>query len=313
MLQYLKHEDIDFQRWDDCINHAINSYVYGYSWYLNIVAGEWDALVEEKNEMYQRVFPLPYRKKAGIKYIYQPPFTQQLGLFSRLLKGNEKLQEFLDAIPADFRLVELNLNKYHVPEKRQGVEIRKNRNMELEIKGEYEDVYVNYSQNLKRNLKKAEKNALQLLPPVKPEELIGIFKRNNKNATVYSGADYQRLQRLMYAMIAMGKASIVSVGSGQNNLLAAAFFMQSKGRSIFLFSGLTAEGREMGAMPFLIDRHIRYLASEKTILDFEGSNDDMLMRFYKGFGAAEFSYYSFRRVRMNPFLRFGFKLYKKLR
>ena len=89
MLQYLKHGEIDFQRWDDCIDHAINSYVYAYSWYLNIVAGEWDALVEEKDGKYQRVFPLPFRKKAGIKYIYQPPFTQQLGLFSRLLKGNE--------------------------------------------------------------------------------------------------------------------------------------------------------------------------------------------------------------------------------
>jgi hypothetical protein len=314
MIQYLKHREIDFRKWDDCIGHSINTYVYACSWYLNIVAGEWDALVETKDGNYQRVFPLPYRKKAGIKYVYQPPFTQQLGLFTRLLQGNEKLNDFLNALPREFKLVELNLNKYHIPKNISGISISENRNLELELNRDYDRIYTNYSTNLKRNLKKAQKHNLQVLPTIKPEELIRLFRENKGNALhAYSAEDYQRLGRLMYAMIQMGKGRIYAVSSAENNLLAAAFFAEDKGRSIFLFSGLSAEGRDKAAMPFLVDAFIREHSGSDRILDFEGSNNDSLARFYGSFGASEFKYYSIRRAHFSPPAKLIFWLYKKLR
>ena len=64
MIKYLKQSEIDYELWDECVAKSINSYIYGHSWYLDIVAGEWDALVEDD---YKSVFPLPYRIKYGIK------------------------------------------------------------------------------------------------------------------------------------------------------------------------------------------------------------------------------------------------------
>jgi hypothetical protein len=314
MIRYLKHREIDFNKWDACIERSINTYVYAYSWYLNIVAGEWDALVEAEGGEYQRVFPLPFRKKAGIKYVYQPPFTQQLGLFTRLLQGNEKLKDFLNAIPRDFKLVELNLNKYHIPKNIDGFSISGNRNLELELNGDYERIYAAYSTNLKRNLKKAKKHELQIIPTLKPEELIRLFRENKgREVRAYSDEDYQRLGRLMYAMIHMGNGRIYAVSGAGNNLLAAAFFAENKGRSIFLFSGLSAEGREKAAMPFLINAFIHAHCGSDRILDFEGSNNDKLARFYGSFGASEFTYYSIRGERFSLPEKLLFKLYKKLK
>ena len=79
MIQYLKNKEIDFKKYDACIEAAINSRIYAYSWYLNIVADNWDALVLND---YEAVMPLPWRQKYFIKYIYPPAWTQQLGVFS---------------------------------------------------------------------------------------------------------------------------------------------------------------------------------------------------------------------------------------
>ena len=56
MIQYLKNKEIDFKKYDACIAAAINSRIYAYSWYLNIVADNWDALVLND---YEAVMPLP--------------------------------------------------------------------------------------------------------------------------------------------------------------------------------------------------------------------------------------------------------------
>ncbi len=44
-----------------------------------MAAGQWDALVLDD---YQAVMPLTWRSKFGIRYLYQPAFTQQTGIFS---------------------------------------------------------------------------------------------------------------------------------------------------------------------------------------------------------------------------------------
>jgi hypothetical protein len=80
MINYIKHKDVDTEKWDRCIEQSVNGIIYAFSWYLDIVCDEWDALVDDD---YESVFPLVKRKKFGINYIYPPFFTQQLGLFSK--------------------------------------------------------------------------------------------------------------------------------------------------------------------------------------------------------------------------------------
>ena len=89
MIRYIPHHEIDKSLWDRTITNAVNGSICALSWYLDIVAGTWDALVEGD---YENVMPLPWRKKGGIRYIHQPRFTQQLGLFgSGLLKTEQTL------------------------------------------------------------------------------------------------------------------------------------------------------------------------------------------------------------------------------
>ena len=72
---------------------------------------------------------------------------------------------------------------------------------------------------------------------------------------------------------------------------------------IFIFSGANEEAKEKGAMFFLLDSFIKENAQKNITLDFEGSNDENLARFYKGFGSKECVYLHLRRNRLPFFIK----------
>lgn len=295
-IRYIKHADINMEKWNDCIDHAVNRLPYAFSWYLDTVCHGWDALVGDD---YQAVFPLTGRKKISIHYLFQPPFTQQLGVFSRNLLTPELVNDFLNAIPTKYQLIEINLNKFNAPDG-ESFGLVKKVNLELPLISSYEDIRSKYSKNLKRNLKKAENSQLAVIPGVNPVEVIRMFQLNRgKEMNNLTQEDYLSLEQLIYKMSRRGKAEVRGVFTERNSLCAAAVFLKLSDRIIFLFSGLNDEGRQVGAMPYLIDNVIRQYSARNMIFDFEGSNDENLARFYRGFGA-ETNYYPGLRINRMP-------------
>ncbi len=309
MIRYLKRKNIDNDKWNNCISRSLNGNLYGYSWFLDIVAGEWDALVEED---YERVFPLVHRKKFGISYIYQPFFTQQLGLYFTTKLDPEVLSTFIRSIPSKFKRVAINLNTLN---KAGGKSFKlvPQINHELDLANSYEKIRKGYSENLVRNLKKHEKAGLSILKNIKPEDIIELFRKNRgREFRHLKETDYLRLKRIAYACMHKGMADIQGVYDLNNRLCAGAFFIRSNDKAIFLFSGLSDEGRKTGAMPFLIDSYIRGLSGQHLTFDFDGSNDPDLARFYKSFGSRECTYQRLEINRMPGFLNFALYLYKKV-
>ncbi len=306
MLKYLEHDLIDQERWDETIENSVNGYVYAFSWFLNIVSPGWNAIIQDD---YKAVMPLPNRKKLGVNYIFTPHFVQQLGIFTTGNVSDVDLKLFIEAIPKKYRLVELNLNKFLITRESGDFIFKPNRNLELDLSHDYQKIYSGYSTNLKRNLKKADNNNLTIVGHLKPEQVVDLFKANKgKEIKSYSDADYRNLIRLIFMLIYRGKGEVNGVINEKNEVLAAALFVKSNGRIIFLFSGMNDEGKRVGAMPFLIDKTIQQNSPGNWVFDFEGSNDDNLARFYSSFGAEEFSY---KNLTINK-LPFIYKLAKRV-
>jgi len=304
MIKYLQRKHIDDNKWNSCINNSFNGNLYGYSWFLDIVAGEWDALVEND---YERVFPLVHRRKFGISYIYQPFFTQQLGLYSTTKLDTEALGAFIQAIPSKFMQVEINLNTLNKTEE-LSIKMIPQLNHELDLIHSYEKIREGFSENLVRNLKKPEKAELTISKNIKPDDIIDLFRKNRgKDITHLGDKDYLKLKRIAYTCMYKGIANIRGVYDQHNQLCAGAFFILSNKKAIFLFSGLSEDGRQAGAMPFLIDSFIREHVGRHLTFDFDGSNDPSLARFYKSFGSKECIY---QRVVINR-LPFDLKVFKK--
>ena len=105
--------------------------------------------------------PLTGNKKYGIDYLFPPYFAQQLGVFSRSKLTKEKVENFLKAIPPQYKFIEANLNTSNTFELSE-FKIKKNINIELALGSTYESFYKKFSEDTKRNIKKAAKYNIQL-------------------------------------------------------------------------------------------------------------------------------------------------------
>ena len=307
MIRFLKHTIIDKIRWDDCINRALNGNLYASSWYLDIVSPGWCALVEDD---YKSVFPLTVSSKAGFNYIMQPYFTQQLGLFSQYILTGEKLVEFLQSIPAGYRYIDINLNSSNkAPESDAVFDFI---NIELDLSLDYETLVRSYQSNQQRNLKKADRNTLTIVNQVKPEEIISLFRANRGQDIHHLKDDqYALIHRIATESIHRGIGELWGVNDDKNNLVASALWVFSHGKAIFLFSALSEEGKKLNAMPWLIDSFIRANAGKPLILDFEGSNNEGLARFYSSFGSKKVTYQRFTRNSLPQPLSVVLKIWRK--
>ena len=107
MIKHLTHTQINKVLWDKAITNSINELMYAYSWYLDVVCKNWEALVLGN---YEVVMPLTAKKKFTINYLYNPFFVQQLGVFSVNNSNEDLVQQFMNAIPDKYKFVEINLN-----------------------------------------------------------------------------------------------------------------------------------------------------------------------------------------------------------
>jgi hypothetical protein len=310
MISYLQHSEIDKSKWDETVSRSVNGIIYARSWYLDIVSPGWDALVEDD---YKAVFPLTHNRKFGVGYLYQPFFTQQLGLFTRDHLTEKLVNDFLQSIPPKFRFAEIHLNSMNkVDPGCYSVESRIN--LELDLIDTYENLRRNYDQNAKRNLKKAFDSGIAIRHKVEPDELITLFRENyGKKEGKLKFKDYEVIRKLMVYCLKKRYGLILGAFLPDGKLCAAVFFLLDQNRLIFHFAASTKNARDTGAMFFLVDSFIREQSEKTMTLDFEGSNDTNVARFYKSFGARECNYYMIRINRLPWIARKAVYFKKRIR
>jgi hypothetical protein len=282
-IHYLQQRNIDKTRWDDCINRSANGLIYGYSQYLDSMSSHWDALVLND---YQAIMPLPWNKKYGIYYLYQPAFTAMLGIFGNDLT-EEVVNSFLNAIPRKFRLVEIFLNhKNLIPHPSLHPRI----NFVLSLNRKYEDLYSGYKESHRRNIRKAGQHGCVVRRGIPVSDVLSLSKPIMEKATNIKGKDYAHFEELYVALQEKNKAITYGVYWNDNELLASCVYFFSHQRANYILVGNHPNGKTLGASHYLIDRFIADHAGEDLILDFEGSDIQNLAFFYSSFGATVETY-----------------------
>jgi hypothetical protein len=251
---------------------------YALAWYLDVVTPGWEALVLND---YEAVMPLPYRVKFGVNYIYTPRFVQQLGVFG---KQAVSVDSFIKAMPAKFKYIDINLNEANA------IDGIANTNTLLSLNSSYNDLVASFADNTKRNIKKAEKAGLQFNQLDNADEVVRLFRANKGKYVAFADDDYKLFGELIKAAKVNNAVAVYGVTDTSNRVCAGAVFLSAMGRHIFLFSGNNADARQDGAMHYLIAEFIKMHANTNTVLDFEGSNNANLVRFYLSFGGYATTY-----------------------
>lgn len=297
-IRYLTHQQLDFTKWDHCIATAPNGLIYGYSWWLDLMARQWDALVYND---YEAVMPLTWHKKLGIAYLYQPFLTAQLGIFGQDINA-ALVNSFLQAIPSRFRYWDIYLNHQNMFTV-QDFELYQRKNFVLGLDRSYEDLYMGYRDNIRRNVRKAEQLGCKPVLDFDVEQMIVLAVEQMRVYSKESADNTSRFRRLYHYLHNRQQAITYGILSPRDELIASCVFVFSHNRAYYLLVGNHPDGRTIGASHMLIDAFIKDHAQKKMVLDFEGSDIASLAFFYSSFGAVEENYAALRENRLPFFLK----------
>lgn len=278
MLVYKQHNDIDKTKWDECITNSINSLPYAYSWYLNLVCDNWDAIVLND---YQAVMPLPWKSKFGFRYISHPYFCQQLGVFYTTQTIN--VDDFIKAIPKSFLFVRMNLNFSNTDSK---FVVKTNSNYTIELSEV--DHKSQYSKSHLNNIQKAIKKGVSIsLNPDNSEDYSA--QKANESSSFMTDNLLKLERKIINHLIDLKKGKIFSASLNAENC-SSIFLYQENNRLILLTSYTNREGKKNGAYFYLLDHILNMDQFRNFIFDFEGSNLVGVAKRNRGFGAVKTTY-----------------------
>ena len=294
-IRLISHRDIDRQKWDECVWSATNRRIYSSSWYLDLVCPNWQGIVIGD---YRAVMPIPFFRKYFISYIAQPIYAQQFDVFPHC--EPTEYRQILDYLAARFNFIRLSLNSRNIEShKLYNAESKNNHILSLQVS--YSQIESGYSINAKRNIKKA-KNEVLIKSDVVPEQYMAL-------KTMFPGVEKESLrllQSIIFKAISLGKAKIYGAFTSDNQLCSASVFLLDMNQAIYINASSTIVGKEKSAAFAIVDQFICDYAEKLEFLDFEGSRNSGIARFYKGFGAVPEEYLYLCRntmFRMLPYFK----------
>jgi hypothetical protein len=238
--------------------------------------------------------PLPWNKKWGFYYIYQPYFIPLLGVFGKA-DTRYFLKEFLEAIPKRFRFWEIDLQ-----EKNYSLDLnlnpkllfRERKNHWLALNANHDELKKNYSRLARRMLKKATDNELQIYRNEDPGLVIHSYqneygKRHPKIRMIH----YKRLKKAAEMLAQSGKAVTYIARNPENKILAFYLVLLDSKFVYSLIGGSVAEGLKDGAFYALTDAAIKDHAGTQRMFRFEGSDIPGIALFDSQFGSVPTKYF----------------------
>lgn len=303
MIHYKKHKEINKCKWDECIQKSFNGLIFAYSWYLDAVFDNWDALILDD---YEAVFPVTRKSKVRVHYFFNPIFAHQLGVFSKKEISSELILDFVNHIPPKIKLIDIYLN-YANEYKGNDYELSYIKGQQIDLKESYEAICSRYSSNLKRNLAKARKNNLEIMLSLDESKVVSMFRENGGGAIKeITDQHFSRLANVIRNMKIHKMGKIYECWYGKDLVAAASFSVFNK-RVTYIKGGSTKVGRDLGAMHMIMDEVVHLYAGEDFVFDFAGSSIPGVAKFNENFGTIDYQYQRLYRNNLPLLL----KIFKK--
>jgi hypothetical protein len=293
-IRHVTYNEIDKQKWDDCIRRSVNGLIYTESVYLDTMAAHWDGIVLDD---YEAVMPLTWKKKWGIQYVYQPPFMQQGGIFFKKNLSAKTVNSFLAIAVSKFRFAEFTCNAFNPVKTEKDIQLKLRNNFILPLGNGYKKIFSAYDVYIKQRLTRLKKFNLQYKHSNDHEEVIELYqqlyKERMESVTV---ADFSKFKKLCDFYAKTDRVIVREVYDMENELLASVVLLRDDRRLYNIISCVLPKGKKLLANYFLYNEIIREFASERIILDFEGSDIPGVAYFYSKFAGSNEKY---------PFIKFN--------
>ncbi len=285
-IQIWPSDQIDTGKWDRCVTESPNGLIYAQSTYLRHICGnQWMGLVAGD---YTAVMPLPWRRKFGLRYLYHPPFMQQLGLI-----GPELLPwpDLWQAIRQHFRYGDLLFNFGNTAYMQAG-SIRHS-NFVLPLDQPFDSLARNFRNRLKQNYKFAQNHPLEYVQASQADIPLAVnmyHELYGPKMPHITPADYEHFLLLCQTWAGSGRCLVRKVLL-EDKVVASSLYLLDGKRIYNMLASSNHAGKASNAMHLLMVRFLQEMAGTNYLFDFEGSDLPGVKAFYESFGAINQPYH----------------------
>lgn len=285
----VKRKDLDLKKYSNAIQTALNYRIYAEYWYLDAQTDEkWECLIYDD---YEVVMPIPLQYKLGFKFVLQPFYSQQLGVFYKQEISKELFKDFENRLHK-YRVRAYSFNEENT--ERFQPKGEKKVNQILNLNRPYTSIHKHFSKDRLKDIRRNSKLNLVL----KEEFDFDLFFELRKKAyeELESMLDVNLTKKFIKSLIESKKYKAFTLCNSNQEVLSMVLFGASKSRLIQLFSVRNKSIEPKGAFPFLLNQVIEKFAESELILDFEGSMVPGIARRNESFGAEIRYYTNYRNI-----------------
>lgn len=282
-VKIILSKNINSSLWDACVKKH-QAPIYATTRFLNAMSKNWAAVIIND---YETLFPFCYNKKLGIKYVYMPPFLQQLGII-----GNPTTQQFNKIKNQLFGFVkfgDIMINEQTKILLNQSLTPKTN--FELLLNKSNETLQQQFHTDVRRLTKRAITNQLIYSKSENLSEAISMYKHiYGDRMEKTSVTDFENFNKLAKQLQQYENCFVRKVSTQHNEILSISLFFKDDYRIYNLANSTTLKGRELASNFLLYQGVFKEFENSGLFFDFEGSDLPGVKEFYQMF-KPNISYY----------------------
>ncbi|MFV0183725.1 hypothetical protein OBK25_03230 [Empedobacter falsenii] len=277
MIKRVSRKKLDVNKYTECLNKSVNYRIYAEVFYLDaLVENNWDCYVLND---YEAIMPLPFVKKIGFKFITQPIYCQQLGVFHQENLSKETFQLFENKLHRNLvRAYSFNEENTEMFEPKG----EKRVNQVLDLNFDYNIYFKTIRKNRKQEIKTGLPENYKICQHSKNIDFIDLLDKNYSH--IKKELQLKKLVKLVNKLQEEEKSITISIEENQQ-VLASSFYIISDKRLIQLCNA-KVENSPVNLNSFIVHHIIKTNLNKSIILDFEGSSLKGVQEFNESFRAA---------------------------
>ena len=289
----------------------ITNSIFEESWWLDAVApNQWKCFeVRDSNGELTGRWPVCYGKILGFKTIKNPQYTQTLGpwircdasKYTKYLSTKKKiLEQLIEQIPRkpyNFFVTIDSSNEYVLPFRWRGFQITPTFSYRFTDLSNIDELYRNIDSKQKTVIKKAS-TILSIKEDCSIDVLIEMMQMTNDRQNRKKGLYRDTILRIDEACQKHNTRKLLVAFDKDNHVHAAAYFIYDDRTCYYLMGGANPKYRNSGAQSLLIWEGIKFASTVSQAFDFEGSNVELIERFFRSFGSPFVVNYTVKRLNL---------------
>jgi hypothetical protein len=287
IIHKLNRKQIDPVKWDLCICQSNNPKIFATYDFLEKSFCEWEGFVGIIDDTYVVVVPVQIRRVLGITYAVQSPYAKQLGVHTTRSFVDKDIGKFLQTALQEYEyIIKYTCEPAGNIVTDQNIKIISN--FVLDIGIDYEAVSAGYSENRRRNLRKAKDQNQIVMEWTDLGPLLDMWKRfvvpKIKTIEAYQ---HQEISMLFTCLIEAGMMKILYCVHPHHGITGGVAIGVFNHTLTYHMGAASSHGLANNSMTLLLDSVIRRHACDKTTFDFNGGGITGIESFYRSFGARE--------------------------